>query len=185
MRGIYEPIVLHCDGSQQSIFAKNSKIMVETNHMNVQTENVQRMTSFLEKLHKHFLVVGQVLSANNQCTHVSLAKSNVLIPLEGICVPLKNDATKFIPVIPHHKCHLVETYEVLKHISSIFPKYTPEALVYDIRNKDEKVVYAIRVMSGIYCDVNEMSIDEAMKLFDNVSLENNIQLREPYYPGTR
>lgn len=185
MRGIYESIVWHDGTTQQSCFKDTCELVkivkeLDEKHTSHQKNNLKLL---LNEIHSNFDIVGQVLNANNQCTHILLKISGVPIPIDGICVPIKNDATKFVPIVKYCKRSLLETFQVLSFVATRFPDYTPEYAIFEsrvINDVRKKVIYAIRLKCGLFCDVQSIydtSIPPELTLIDNMSL------KQSYYPG--
>lgn len=195
MRGIYESIIWYDkDDKENQISCFNSvddcndhSIVMNIKELSKIHSSSNNLKQFLEQIHSKFTIVGQVLNANNQCTHIILAISGVPIPIDGLCVPFKNDETKFAPILKYYKRNLLETYQILSFISQSFPQYTPEYMIYDICVASEKktnVIYAIRLKCGLFCDVINVECGEnPPQHIYGVELISNMGLKQPYYPG--
>ena len=188
MRGTYEIIVFYDGKVHRSIFDKSDKVVSSTLKLDENHNNNDILSLQLNRLDDKFKIIGQVLNANNQCTHIILAVSEVPIPIDGLCIPFKNDDTRYVPIVSYMPRGLLETLGVMTSIGIKFPEYTPESAVYERRYSKElgitqDIVYAVRLKNGLFCDVIE-TLKENFTLPDGIEYQINLQLSTPYYPDT-
>lgn len=199
MRGTYEIIVWYDGISHVSSFVKSDMIVqrvLKLDKIHSQSQMTESpypgasdvsLTKQLSNMHAEFTIVGQILNANNQCTHVILAVANVPIPVNGLCIPFKNDDFKYVPILRYTTCKLFETIVVISHVAIKFPKYKPQSVVFERRYIDDKpgeyedIVYAVKLENGLFCDVEEVLLGEVV-LPAGIGSVNNMSLRTPYYP---
>ena len=189
MRGIYEPIVFYSDTGQKSCFTSDDYVVRQL--MTLTRTELNPMTDLLARLNSEFRIAGQVLNANNQCTHIVLALSNVPIPINGICVPFKNGNDRYVPIMKYCVCNVAETYQVMIHIADKFAQYTPESVIYEKRphvgengtSSFKDVAYAIRLHCGLFCDIEPIELTSP-DVPSTLRKESNLSLHDPYYPDT-
>jgi len=185
MRGTYEMIVWYNGIDSVSVFNQKDQIVKNVLQLDSIHSSTGTLSTQLNKIHNEFNIVGQILNANNQCTHVILAISEVCVPVDGLCIPFKNDDLKHIPIVRYAKHRVLETIGVMSYIAMKFPEYTPESVVFDRKYSKPgeymDTVYAIRLQNGLFCDVEEVNLSE-VRLPDTIEVENNMNLRIPYYP---
>ena len=203
IRGIYEPIILHKEqeNNPMSIFTKDSTIIRGL----VDILNNNHLIHFIDEIKTKYGIVGQILSANNQCTHIITKHTHIPIPIKGLCVPFKN-----IPILPYYHCGLIETLNFFKQLH-IFPKY-----LITMSLNEKRYVYAIQLTNDIFCQVNQFELNQfelnqfetnqtnqfetnqfetnqfetnqfknnGFFIFNNekIAIKNNIDLKEPFYP---
>jgi hypothetical protein len=185
MRGIYEMIVWYDGVNSVSTFGKNDQLVKNVLQLDSIHSSSNTLSKQLGNIHAEFTIVGQILNANNQCTHIILAISEVCVPVDGLCIPFKNDDVKHIPIVRYAKRRVLETIGVMTYIAIKFPEYTPEGVVFDRKytesGKYTDIVYAVRLRNGLFCDVVDVNLIDVV-IPDEIAIENNINLRIPYYP---
>ena len=192
MRGTYEIIVWYNGTTHTSVFKKDDLIVQKTLELDKMHSSSHTLSNQLKKIDDEFKIVGQILNANNQCTHIILGIANVPIPVNGLCIPFKNGNRKYIPIVRYAKCALFETIGIVYHISIKFPRYKPISLIFERRYDKEKtnssdssnyvdIVYAIKLKNGLFCDVEEIPLQQ-IDIPDGMNSIDNLNLRIPYYP---
>ena len=186
MRGTYEIIICYNGETHTSIFKRRDKIVQAILRLDNIHSSSNGLSKQLKNIHSEFEIVGQILNANNQCTHIVLGVSEVPIPVDGLCVPFKNDELRYTPILRYKPNELYETIGVMLYISIKFPEYAPINIVYDRRYNKSKngytdVVYALRLKNDLFCDVVETNLN-SIEIPDGITAESNIHLSTPYYP---